>query len=371
MSNNQDPNERTPHVRELATSDPAPSAAWWRGAVIAAGALVLALGLLTIFWLTARTLALLFVAIAIAEALSPLVDRLERKLPRVAAVGLTYLALLCLAGGISWYLVPQLVQQGGQIAEEAPLLIERGQDLMNQWDPGGEDRISTAIEGNLDEFTSVLLTMPFAIISSLAQILLVLFMSAYWLLSVASLRDFIRSLVPPRHHTTMDETLGALSSTVGGYIRGELISALIIGVLTYGGLLIIGIDYPLVLAVLAAVGELIPVVGPLIAAVPAVLVAFLESPTQGLAALLFYIVLQQVESNIVLPNVMDNQANVPPLLALTALFAGAGIAGLLGAIVAIPLAGVFKALVIKLVAPAVRRWARADEERAPTPLQSP
>lgn len=365
MSDKQVPNEHTPELRELARSDPAPSAAWWRGAVIGAGALVLALGLVIFIWLTARTLALLFVAIAIAEALSPLVEHMERRMPRVLAVGLIYGVLFCVTGGIGWFLIPQIVQQAERIAEEAPLLIERGQDLINQWDPGGEGRITTAIEGSLDQFTDILVTIPFAIMSSLAQILLVLFMSAYWLLSSSSLRSFVQSLVPQRHRTTMDDTLDALSGTVGGYVRGELISALIIGVLSYAGLLIIGVDYPLVLAVLAAIGELIPVVGPLISAVPAVLVGFMESPTQGAIVLVFYIVLQQIESNIVLPNVMDSQADVPQLLALVALFAGAGIAGLLGAIVAIPLAGALKVLVVQLIAPAVSRWSGTDEETTP------
>ena len=155
-------------------------------------------------------------------------------------------------------------------------------------------------------------------------------------------------------------------------MRGEVLSGIVVGALAYAGLVIIGVPFALVLALLATVGELVPVVGPIAAAVPAVIIAFLEGPTQGIMVVVFYGVLQQVESNIILPNVMRHQAHLPPLLTILALFAGAEIGGVLGAILAVPLAGALKVLVLRLVVPAVRGWTGvAQEQRAGGETGSP
>ena len=353
---------RTPQPAELATAPGAPAVAWWRGAAIGAGALVGALGILAVVWLTARTLALLFAAIAIAEAVSPLVIRLERRMARALAIALVYLVLLVVLGLLGWILVPRLVAQAEDLAINAPLLIERGQNLVDEWDPGGQGRIIAGIERNMARFSGALLSLPFALVSSAVQIVLVLFMSAYWLLSRPALGRFTRSLVPEGLHERLESVLDEVGDSIGGYVRGEVIDAALVGALTFAGLSLIGVDYALVLALLAGLGELIPVVGPIVSAVPALAVAFLDSPGQGFATLAFYVVLQQVESNILLPHTMDKQADVPPLLALVALFAGSGIGGILGALIAIPLAGALKVLVVRVVAPAVRRWTGASTE---------
>jgi predicted PurR-regulated permease PerM len=117
------------------------------------------------------------------------------------------------------------------------------------------------------------------------------------------------------------------------------------------------VDYALVLALVAAFGEFLPI----LAAVPAVLVALFDSPVQAVIVAVFYLVLQQIESNIIMPNVMSNQADVPPLLTIVAISAGGTIGGILGALIAIPLAGVLKVMVTQVAAPAIRRWTGATQ----------
>ncbi len=134
---------------------------------------------------------------------------------------------------------------------------------------------------------------------------------------------------------------------------------LLVGAATFSGLTVIGVDFPLVLALIAGIAELIPIVGVYIATIPAVAIALIESPTQALMVLGFYVLLQQIESNLLLPALMRHQAGIPALLAVFALFAGEQLAGILGALIAIPLAGALQVLVVRVVAPALRRWTGA------------
>jgi predicted PurR-regulated permease PerM len=142
---------------------------------------------------------------------------------------------------------------------------------------------------------------------------------------------------------------------MGGYVRGILIEALLITVIVFVGLWLLGVEYPLALAVLAGIGEFMPYVGPIMAAVPAVLLALLESPTLALIVLGFYVVLQLVEGYLLFPFVVGNQSEIPALLIILGLLAGGAVGGVLGALVAIPLAGALRIVVLRVIAPEIRR----------------
>lgn len=128
---------------------------------------------------------------------------------------------------------------------------------------------------------------------------------------------------------------------------------------------VIGVQYPLVLALISASSEPIPVIGPIIGAVPALAVALLDSPTQALIVLAFKVGLQQFEGQLLAPNIMRRQTDVPQLLVLFALLAGTAVGGLLGALVAIPLAGALKVVVMRIIAPALRRQLATLHGEAP------
>lgn len=345
----------------------APSFAWWRAAVVGASALTLALGLLVAVWLLGRPLALLFAAIVIAQALAPVVGWLERWLPRGIAIALVYVGLLLAVIALGWVMVPRLVDQAQDLAATAPDLIERLRARAERWEPGNSARIIEALQRNVNRFAASLVTLPLAIASSLTQIVLVLFMSVYWLIAMPALHRFGLSLFPERRRERAAAVWHELGQTVGGYVRAVAINGVLVAVGDYIGFSFIGVQYPIVLALIGALGELVPVIGPILATVPAVGVALLESPTQALIVLGFKIVVQQVESNVLVPLVMRRQANIPPLLALVALFAGSEIGGILGAIVAIPAAGALRVLVVRVIAPGIRRWSGAGDPDAVIP----
>ncbi|HEV2106866.1 MAG TPA: AI-2E family transporter [Thermomicrobiales bacterium] len=352
----------TPDVAELVDNASSTEAAWWRTAAIAGTAIALALGSLALIWLLAEPLALLIAAIVIAAALAPIVNWLERWMPRVVAVIVLYLALIGIAAGAVWYLAPLLIEQARQFAERIPELVSRGQRWVDRMDPAGSDQLVSSAQDWLGRAANLLIELPMRLFSSVLEIILVLFMSAYWLISGPPLRRFTLGLFPPGRREKTTRTLEAMSASMGGYVRATILNGIIIGIMSYIGLRVIGVDYPIVLALLAGLGELVPIVGPIIASIPAIAVALLESPTQALIVLGFYFALQQFESNLLLPNIMRNQADVPPILSLFAVLAGAALGGLLGAVIAIPVAGALRILVIRVLAPAEHEWVGSDGE---------
>jgi predicted PurR-regulated permease PerM len=346
--------ERTPRIGEVAR--PAPDAAWWRAAAIAASALALAIAAVALVWLLARPLALLFAAIVLAVALAPIADRLEQSLPRPFAVALTYIVLGLATAALGWLVVPSLAGQAQALVLNMPGLVAQGRSLIDLWDPSGSDQIAQIILNRLDRLAITLVSLPLAIASSVIEIGLVFIMSAYWLISAPALHRFTLSLPSPHNRVRLETLLKELDETVGGFARGELVAAAVMMVITFLGLHLIGVQFPLVLALLSGLGELIPILGPFIAAVPAIGIALLHSPAQALVVAAFYLITQQIESNLLVPRVMRRQANIPPVLAIFALIAGQALGGILGALIAIPLAGVIRVLVLHVAAPAIREW---------------
>ena len=337
----------------------------WRASLIQAAALALALGLLAALWLLFHPLLLITAAIVLGEALSPLVQRLDRRLPRVAAILVVYLALFAILAGIGWLVLPALFGQALELFTRAPGLVDQLQGYINRRFP------ITVTDQRLDEIgrqisargTDLLQSFPsylFTATNIVLEMLLVVIMSIYWLIVAPSLRRFTLSLAPEDRRDFLADLLSDISRTMGGYVRGVVIDSAIIGVITYVALLVTGVQYPLALATLTGIGEVTPILGPIIAGVPAVAIALLQSPTKALIVLAIFVAIQQIESNIVTPYVMSKQTEMSPLLVLIALLIGGALGGILAALVAIPVAGAVRVLIVRVVAPAVRRWTGAD-----------
>ena len=332
------------------------------GHLVGAVALALSLGLLWLAWMFARPLALLAAAIILANALEPVVDWLMRWMRRTFAIAtIAITAFVAIAVGVA-VIAPNVRGQVQDVAQNLPTLIERAQQLAQQWIPvtGGLGQALLQPSGSegggvSGSGGSSLTSLPLAIVSSAFEVMLVVFLSLYWLAALPALRAFVLSLLPPDRTEETRSILEEIGQTMGGYVRGVLIEATLIATIVFFGLWLIGIQYPLALAVLAGIGEFMPYVGPILAAAPAVLLALLESPTHALIVLGFYVGLQLVEGYLLFPLVVGNQSEIPPLLIIVGLLAGGAVGGILGALVAIPLAGALRILVLRVVAPAIRR----------------
>lgn len=342
---------------------------WIKIAAIFFVGVVITVTVLQFLSLTWKSLALLFIAIVIGESVSPIVNFLARVMPRGVAVGLIFLSFIGTVAGLGYYLAPQITEQTKNLIEQLPGVIDQATDAVDEAtdvvdNAPGESRsdgVWQGIQNNLGNFTTTLVSVPMTIFNSFLQVVIMSFMAAYWTVTRRSVREFIESLASDSAKPRIRQILVELSNTVGGYVRGTGIGALTVGTVVFVGLSIMGVNYPLIMAIFAAFGELIPILGPNLAAIPAIIVAFMESWELALAVLVFYLILQQLESNILVPVIMRNQADIPPLLVIISVSFGGAVAGILGAIIAIPAAGAMRVIVLRAVAPAIRTWTGANE----------
>jgi predicted PurR-regulated permease PerM len=337
---------------------------WWRATLAGAVALILGLGTLAAIRVLAQPLAVLVLGLTVASALVPLVDLLGRKLPRVAAIVIVYLAIPLLLALLGYFAFPPLINQLENVTTRIPDFISQVQPLLNRLGNVVPGNLIDTLTSHLSQFVSTLVSLPFMILRSLVDLIAIIFISLYALVGAPNMRKFVLSLVPPDRQEQLGNLLHNMVWEMGGYLRGAFLDGLIIGLTTYVGLLLIGVDFPLVLGLIAGLLEIVPAVGPVIAAVPMLLVALLQSPTKALITLVFAVGIHQFEGNLVFPNVMRSQTNISPLLVLVALLSGYAVGGLLGALTAIPVVAVSRVFLLEVVAPAIRRQtgAPAPEE---------
>ncbi len=362
----QDPDEgRTAYgVRQGAG---AKERTWVQTTTSEAAALLLALGILAMVWIFIRPIAIAILGITLAAALSPLVSRLERRLPRALAVVLLYLAILIVFGVILALMFPTLSRQTRQAIDTLPGLIRLARDWLESqgWLPSGSlgGTILDRIFSQFGLIGPALLALPRNIFTFFIDLIFIVFISIYWLIAAPSMRRFFLSLFPPARAAEIDRIQHEIGSAMGGYFRGVLLNGIIMAVVSSIGFSIIGLRYPLFLGLVEGLFEFIPIVGPVISGTVAVGAGLIQSAGHALIVLIFVIVLQQSESHILIPNVMRSQTSLSPVLAIIALLAGATVGGILGALVAIPLAAALQVLVRETAAPAIRRaWSGKGEK---------
>jgi putative heme transporter len=327
----------------------------WEATLPIAAAIALGFGALAIVWLFARPLGIMVLAITLAEALSPIVDRLHAKMPRGAAILIVYAALAAIALVIAWLIVPTLVGEAQQLVRAAPDYLAHAQTWIARWDQKTGGELSNTASSALRGLGSRLVSIPLSVATATFAIFVIVFLSIYWLLGQPHLHRFTVSLFPADRQERVAHVLGAVGSAIGGYVRGVAIDAAIVGGIAWVALLLAGIQFPLVLGVITMVGELVPYVGPTFSGAAAVGVALLQSPQKAVIAFVLYVALVQLEGHIIAPNIMRSQTDLSPVLVLFAFFAGAAIGGLLGAIVAIPFAAGTQVIVLEILVPAVKR----------------
>ena len=333
----------------------------WRSSAVLGLALVLALGLLAAIWLLAPSLAMLAAAVVLAQAVEPVVGWLDRRIPRAAAVGLVYVALLGLFGGLLWIVIPSLLSVAREAAILVPSSIAQARAFVESWEPLLVPGADEAAESIAASAAPVLAELPVVAARAAVGAMLVLVMAAYWSLATPDLRRFSFSFVPRRHRAVTSDVASEMFDTMGGYVRTRGLTALIVAAAIWIGLFVLDVEYTPTLALLAGLGDLVPFIGPPLALVPALVVALIASPAQAAFVLLLYVVVQQVKSHLLTPLLMRHQASIPPLVVIFALVVGSSVGGVIGTFVATPLAGALRVLILRVIAPAVRRRLREDD----------
>ncbi len=306
-----------------------------------------------------------FAGIVVSMAMAPAVDWLHRhRLPRAVAVIVIYLLLLALIIGFSYVIVPQIVQQTNTLmprleqafqdfrssltGSPSTLLHEIGQQLppalrllpMSGISPG-----ENAMLGVIDR----VLSMAGTIVSGLLTLAAILLIGFYWTLES---KRGIRALLPPFFATQREdvyEMIGEMTERVGGYVRGQGLLAVTICLTSLAAYLFLGLPAALALALLAGFFELIPVLGPTLGAIPAILVALAAAPDKVLWVIVLTALVQFLENNLLAPRIIQKTVGVNPVVTLLAIVAFGALFGFAGILLAIPVAAVIQIIIDRAV----------------------
>lgn len=292
-----------------------------------------------------------FVAFVLATAIDPTVTRVERRgVPRAWAIALLFVVLLGFLATVMILFVPIVTDQGRQLVSNVPGMYQRWVASLRA---AGHAHIATAIEDyshTASQNMAATLRRVFPVAIDLAQgiagTLAVLVLTFYMAANQEGIDNLMIRLAPPARRPRIARLMRGVEHRLGHWLRGQLLLGAIIGAMSYVALLLFGVRYAIVLAMWAGITELIPIVGPFLGAVPAVLVAIAERPMLGLWVAITYLGIQQTESHLIVPRVMARSTGINPITVLIAMLIGARIAGMVGIIIAVP-AGIIVTLIFQ------------------------
>ena len=309
--------------------------------------------LLYLLYLVRSVLGLIFIAVFLAVALGPAVDRATRlKVPRPAAILSVFACLFLVIFLVGLLVVPPIVDQVQAFADDIPTYIEdvRENPTLREYDD--KYKISAklqdqaaALPSRLGDAAGALPSVTVGVFSAVLQLLTVLTITFFLLLDGGRIVNFVLAQARPDHEARMREVATDVYSTTGGYVAGALTLGTICGITTYVALAILGVAFSVPLAVLMAFLALIPLVGATIGGVlVAVVTLFDDFPTDTLVWVVFLVLYQQFENNVLQPQIYRRTVNLHPLAVITAILVGASLLGVLGALVAIPIAAAIQAV---------------------------
>lgn len=314
----------------------------------------------------ATVLVYIGVAIFLALGLDPIVTFIEKKLPRPAAVTIVVAGVVLAFAGIILAIVPILVEQISNLIKDGPQMVE---DFMaSAWykDVSGQfgSSINDAVQGILDfvgdpdNFLDIgggVFAVGAGIAGGFTGITIVLILTLYFMASLRSMKHVAARFVPAYQRGTFSGLLEDVSGAVGRYVIGQASLALINGILSLIFLSIIGAPVPALLALIAFIGSMIPLVGTLTASIINSLICLFVSPLTALIAIIYYLIYMQIEAYVLSPRIMSKAVAVPGALVVIAAVAGGALGGILGALVAIPVAASIIIIVQKVTFPAQDR----------------
>lgn len=304
----------------------------------------------------------ILLATIIASGMTPLVDRVASpadarprhgwRPPRALAVLAIYAAMVGVLSLVVTIVVPPAARDVRDLAPKLP-------DLGRSWVSTAIAALGTVpflagvdIAQSLGQLVDQLLQQVANLVGQALKVVqfavsflttaldgvFVLILALYLTADATRIRLWVLGFVPPAQRMRASRITEHVGTRLGGWLRGQILLSAIIGVVVLVGLLALGVPYAVLLALIAAIGEAIPMVGPILSAIPAVLVGFTQSPTTGLLVLALFVVVQQLENHLIVPKVMERAVEIHPLAIMLALLAGSQLMGITGAILSVPVA---------------------------------
>jgi predicted PurR-regulated permease PerM len=330
-----------------------------RGMGLALGALIV-IGLVQLGIAAGAVLLLLFIAVLLASALEPGIATLRERLPlgRGATILVTYVGFFVLVVGMAFIVVPAAIRQAEELIVALPPFWDQARAWAGDLRPAA---LSTSVTALIDSVAGILKppappdpdtvvevgTVVAEAAVALATLLTVVF---FWLVEHARLQRYTLAFLPFDRRAGARDAWNEIEGRLGLWVRGQLILMGAIGVATAVTYTLLGLPGALLLGLIAAVTEAIPIIGPLLGAIPAVLVAATVSPELAVVVAIVYIVLQFIEGSVLVPLVMRNTVGISPLLVLVSLLIGAAVGGFVGAFLAVTVAASIEIVLSRLQA---------------------
>ena len=297
--------------------------------------------LVTTLFFAADVLIALFLAVVVSSALDPIVSWLENKrIPRILGTLAIYIVVVFILAFIIYAVIPIALS-------EFTSLLNSLNDKMSRPDLEfiNISQLVTAINEGLGRVTNVLISGSQSFLDILSKffggIMLttsVFVLSFYLTVGKDGVERFLLTILPPTYEARAIELYTKVRRKIGRWFRGQLLLSLVIGITVFFGLWLLGVKYSLILGLLAGIFELVPYVGPIFSGSIAVLVAATSSLTLGLYTLLLFVLIQQIENNVLVPAVMSLTTSLNPVVILISLLVGAKLFGFIGLILAVPAA---------------------------------
>lgn len=330
---------------------------------ITAGTVVKAIVVLALAWFLFEIRGVVLVvltAIVISSAVEPgIAGLVKRKIPRIISVIIIYLVMFVVAFVVIYFFVPSVLTDFAQFFAQFPnylnsfthaSLFSQYAQILNL--PASSSISSATILADITNALNIntlfgnAFTAATTIFGSVFSFLLIIVFSFYFAVIETGVDDFLHIITPRKHQKYVQGLWRRSQHKIGLWMQGQLLLALLIGILIYLLLTIFHIPNALVLAIIAGCFEIIPVFGPILAAVPAIMIGTVTGGvTLGLIVVAIYVVAQQFESQLIYPLVVSRVVGVPPLLVILALIIGGELAGFLGIILSVPVAATIQELV--------------------------
>jgi predicted PurR-regulated permease PerM len=308
---------------------------------------------LLLIYETRRVVVWILIALFFAVALYPVVNWVERHVPprrRTVATLVVFLATILMIAGVATAIVVPLVRESGQFAERLPDLVE---DARNGRGPVGEivlrfhideyiDRNQSQLRGTLTSLSAPALSFVRTVAETIVGIITIFVLAYLMVLEGPKVVSGGLALLPA-HRAERVRRVGAdCAKTITGYISGNLLISVICGTATYIVLVILGVPFAGLFALFVAIADLIPLVGATLGAVVATAAGLLHSLTAGIVVIVFFVLYQQVENHVLQPLIFSRTVRLNPLTVILSIIVGVELAGLLGALMAIPVAGMIQ-----------------------------
>ena len=300
-----------------------------------------------VLWMIRDILLYLFVACLLAGVLYPLARWAKKyRVPPGLAVIVAYIVLFGLLGLALSLLIPGVLEEiRGLLSTHGGTrewVVDAVKSVQGMLEGFGLNRtLQSGAQGLTGQFQqifgNVFGTITY-IFGGIVGILIVLVLSFYLVVEDSAIKDLFRNIIPPEYQEFASQLVWQVIDKLGAWFRGQMVLALIIGIFYFIAFAIIGVPYALLLAILGGLLEFIPYIGPFVAAIPALLLTFPDSPLRALIVLIVMVLIQQLENNVIVPKIMQKAVGLNPIISIVAFLVGASLFGIVGAIFAIPIA---------------------------------